>query len=394
MIKSDFLKEQVAAESARIVELRRWFHSHPELGMQEHNTAAKIRAELDALGIANSTIAETGVVAVIEGAAESASPEKTVALRADMDALPVEELNQVDYKSQNSGISHACGHDSHMAALLGAAAVLNRCKDKFSGTVKLFFQPGEELLAGAKKIIEEGGLDGVDSIFGLHLMPDIPCGQLSIDYGARMSSADYFDIDVIGKGGHGGFPHLATDPIMITSSIVQNLQSIVSREVNPQSPAVVSVCKFNAGTKSNIIPDRATLAGTIRTYDETTRDSTAKSVERIAENIAKAHGGTIEYRYSRGTAPTVNHSCSVDLAREVAVELFGENSLADYPPVTGAEDFALYLQRVPGAFIFVGCGNEKEGACYPLHSSRYNIDEDALSIAALMHCSYALKYLE
>lgn len=383
------ITELVKEKSNEIVELRRHFHKHPELGMKEYDTSKKIQEQLKHYGIDFKVVGETAVIATINGS----RPGKTVALRADIDALPVKEETGFDFCSVNDGISHACGHDSHIACLLGAATVLNEISDQIEGTVKLFFQPGEELLAGAKLIIEEGELNSIDAIFGIHMISDIPTGQISIGYGARMSSADYFNIEVIGKGGHGGFPHLAVDPILISSAIITNLQSIVSREIDPQDPAVVSVCKINAGTKANIIPEKANFEGTIRAYSKESREKIPISIERISRNIAKSFGGDIDFKYSVGAPPTVNEDSCVTLARGVASKLFGESCLSDYPPVTGAEDFAFYLERIPGVFIFVGCGNESKGAVHPLHSSKYTIDEDALEIATNMHVSFALDFL-
>ncbi len=383
------IQKLIKQQQENTIQLRRYFHANPELGMEETNTSERIKQELDRIGIPYKTIAKTGVIATIVGGASG----KTVALRADMDALPIQEMNDVDYKSKNDGVCHACGHDTHIASLLGAAAVLNSLKHEIAGTIKLIFQPAEELLKGANLVLEEGGLDDVDGIFGIHLISDIPCGQFSIGYGARMSSADYFKIKIIGEGGHGGFPHLAVDPIMISAAVVTNLQTIVSREVSPQDPVVVSIGKLNAGTKSNIIPAYASLEGTIRAYSQKVREEVPLSVERIAANIAKAHKGSIEYKYIVGAPPTVNEDSCVNVARNAAKSMYGESCLFDYPPVTGAEDFALYLEKMKGVFVFVGCGNPEKDACYPLHSEHYNVDEDALAYASSLYVKFAIDFL-
>ena len=383
------IKELTKKYSQYITDMRREFHMYPEIGWQEVNTSKRIQEELDKMGIPYIPAAKTGIIATIEGKKGG----KTVALRADMDALEVEELNEVDYKSRNKGVSHACGHDGHMAMLLGAAKVLSEIKNELNGTVKLIFQPAEEAMNGAPSIIEDGGLDGVDNIFGIHIIGMFPVGLISVGKGPRMSSADHFFIDVIGKGGHGGMPDQTVDSVVAASAIVMNLQSIASREINPVEPIVISVGKFHAGTRYNVIAGSARLEGTTRCFDHEIGKKLPDIMERIITNTAKSYRAEAKLEYVKGVPPTVNEAKSADRTEKMITNTYGKDVLFQVPPITGAEDFSFYLEKVPGVYIFLGAMNEEKGACQAQHHERFNIDEDALEIGTVLHVQYALDFL-
>ncbi len=383
------IKELAKKYKEYVVDMRREFHKFPEPSWREYGTSEKIKRELDTMGVSYCSIADPGILATIEGAGTG----KTVALRADMDALEVPEANDVDYKSQNEGISHACGHDAHMAMLLGAAKVLQELKNEFSGTVKLIFQPAEEMVTGAKKVIEEDGLDGVDGIFGIHITGLLPIGNICAQDGPRLSSADHFQIEVIGQGGHGGMPDQGVDAIVAASAVVMNLQSIVSRETSPSESVVVSVGVFDSGTRHNVIASKAKLEGTVRLFDNEIGKQMPGMIERIAKSTAQAYRADAELIYTVGVPPMVNDSESVKRAVKTIETIMGVNALFEIPPITGAEDFAFYAEKLPGVFVFLGAMNEEKGACYAQHHENFNIDEDALETGTALNAQYALDFL-
>jgi len=383
------IKDLAKNHSQYVIDMRREFHMHPEIGWEEINTSKRIKEELDKMDIPYMPAAQTGIIATIEGKKGG----KTVALRADMDALEVEELNEVDYRSRNKGVSHACGHDGHMAMLLGAGKVLNEIKNELNGTVKLIFQPAEEALNGAPGIIEDGGLDGVDNIFGIHLLGMLPVGLISVGKGPRLSSADHFFVDVIGKGGHGGMPDQTVDAVVAASAIVMNLQSIASREISPIEPMVISVGKFIAGTRFNVIAGSAKLEGTTRCFNNEIGKNLPEIMERIITNTAKSYRAEAKLEYVKGVPPTINEAKSADRAEKMITNTYGKDVLFELPPVTGAEDFSFYLEKVPGVFIFLGAMNEEEGVSQAQHHERFNIDEAALEIGTVLHVQYALNFL-
>jgi amidohydrolase len=383
------INELVKKHKQYVIDMRREFHRHPELSWQEVKTSGRIRRELDAIGVPYRLVGEPGLVATITGAGQG----KTIALRVDMDALEVTEANDVDYKSQVEGVSHACGHDAHVAMLLGAARVLNDLKDQINGTIKLIFQPAEETLTGAEAIIKNGGLDGVDSVFGIHIIGFLPFGLICAQEGARLSSAAQFEIIVKGKGGHGAAPHQGVDAIVDASAIVMNLQSIVSREIDPTQPAVISIGKFNAGTRNNVIADTAKLEGKILLYDQEYGKQMPGIIERISKSTAQAYPTDAELNYEVGAPPTINDSVCTKRAVEAIRKVAGEEALFEVPPVTGADDFAYYSEKIPGVFVFLGAGNEAKGAIYPQHHEYFNIDEDALETGTALNVQYALDFL-
>jgi len=277
--------------------------------------------------------------------------------------------------------------------LLGAGKILSEIKDELNGTVKLIFQPAEEALNGAPTIIEEGGLDGVDNIFGIHLVAMLPVGLVSVGTGPRLSSADQFFVDVTGKGGHGGMPDQTVDAVVAASAMVMNLQSIASREISPVEPVVVSVGKFNAGTRFNVIAGSAKLEGTTRCFSNEVGEKLPHIMERIIANTAKSYRAEAELEYIKGVPPTINDAKSAERAEKMITNTYGKDVLFEMPPVTGAEDFSFYLERVPGVYIFLGVMNEEKEACQAQHHERFNIDEDALEIGTVLHVQYALDLL-
>lgn len=372
-----------------VIQMRREFHQYPEVSMEEYRTSQRVKEELDKIGITYKSVAGTGVLATIEGK----NPGKTVALRADMDALSVNEETNVEYKSKVSGMMHACGHDGHTAMLLGAAKVLNDVKHDINGTIKLFFQPGEEVAKGAKAMIVDGVLEGVDSVFGMHLWTDLDCGKVSVEEGPRMAAADIFKIKVKGKGGHGSLPHQGIDAVLVSSAIVMNLQSIVSREISPLEPVVVSIGSINSGTRFNVIASDALLEGTARYFNPELKDKIPKIIERIIENTASTYRAEASLEYTYGMPATINNKECSKIAEKSVVDLFGEGGLSSMTKLTGGEDMSEYMNLVPGVIAFVGAKNPKKGADYPHHHGMFNIDEDALEIGTALYAKYALDFL-
>jgi len=379
----------LAKQRDYIINLRREFHSYPEKSWQEHRTSRRIKKELDQMHIEYQEIAGTGVVGIIEGKGEG----QTVALRADMDALEIVEENEVDYKSKKEGIMHACGHDGHTAMLLGTARVLSQLKDKFNGRVKLIFQPAEEMVQGAAKMVEEGVIADVDGIMGIHLWNDIPTGKINIQPGPRMASGDYVKIDFFGKGGHGSLPQQTVDPIVMASAFIQESQSILSRESDPLDPVVFTLGEVKSGTRFNIIPEKAHLEGTLRCFSQQTREQSAEAIERYAEKVAAAYRGNVEVNIEKGTPPTINEKEATAIGRKSANEIVGEDNLTGLEKTTGSEDMAYYLEKVPGFIAFVGAGFSDNNKNYPHHNSHFDLDEESLDIGANLYIKFALDFL-
>ncbi len=365
---------------------RRHLHSHPELSFEEYQTAAYVAAQLKAFGITPTEgIAGTGLVALIEGKNPA---KKTVALRADMDALPILETNEVPYKSQNEGVMHACGHDVHTSSLLSTAKILQQLKDQFEGTVKLIFQPGEERIpGGASLMIKEGVLQNPrpQSIFGQHVQPQIPAGKVGFREGMYMASADEIYVTVKGKGGHGAMPELNVDPVLIASHIIVALQQIVSRHASPKIPTVLSFGKVIAQGATNVIPNEVYLEGTFRTYDEDWRSSAHQKMIKIATGIAEGMGGSCDFDIRRGYPFLQNNPPLTQRAREYAIELLGKENVLDLDLWLAAEDFAYYTQEADACFYRLGTGNIEKGITSSVHTPTFDIDEKALEIGpALM----------
>jgi amidohydrolase len=382
------LEKEIAAMTDQIVSWRRDFHRHPEVAFQEIRTSKVIREFLDSLGLPVRAAAGAGLVAVLEGRPGG----KTIALRADMDALPIQEEGGREYGSLNPGATHACAHDGHMAMLMAAAQILTARKREFDGRVVFLFQPAEEKPpGGAKKMIEDGALEGVDAVFGLHLWQSFPTGKIGVVKGPMMAQSDNFSLVVKGKGGHGAMPHAAVDPILAAAQIVVNCQTIVSRNVDPLKPCVVTFGTVNGGTANNIIPEEVALTGTVRAFDPSVQALAERRLREIAEGTAKAFGASCRFEYKPGYPAVVNDAAMVDFATGVARKVLGEDCLQPFDPIMGGEDFAYYLQKVPGAFLFLGAGDGRE---FPHHHPAFDIDERALPMGVLFMTSLALEFLE
>lgn len=378
-----------------VVADRRYLHQHPELGFQEHNTARFVAERLGTFNLdaVQTGIAQTGVVGTLHG---GKGPGKCVLLRADMDALPITELNDVPYKSENPGTMHACGHDAHTAMLLGAARVLAERRGEFAGTIKFVFQPSEEANGGgALPMIEAGVMENphVDAAFGIHVGSNVPVGKVAVRPGPVNAAADSALVTIRGLGGHAARPQLAIDPIVVGAHCIVALQSLVSREVDPFSPAVITVGTLHAGTVSNVIPEDATFKATIRTTDEQTRQLLAARIPAVCEGIAATFRATAEVEYKFGYPPLVNNDAMAALVREVALEVVGPERLAEAAPGMGAEDMSYFINAAPGAFYRLGVRNEATGKAYGHHHPRFDIDEDALATGVAMHAAVALRFL-
>jgi len=368
----------------QIIAWRRDFHMYPELKYEEERTSRIVEEHLREWGYRIKRVG-TGIIADIgEG-------EKTIALRADMDALPIQEENDVPYKSRVPGKMHACGHDAHTAMLLGAAKIIAEHIEEFNGRVRLVFQPAEEGGNGAVKMIEGGALEGVDAIFGFHVWIGLPSGLIGIREGPFLAGAGVFSGKLIGKGGHGAAPHLSLDPVPALAELILAYQTIVSRNVDPIETGVVSVTSVHAGTAFNVIPETAEFKGTFRFFKHEVGELMRKRMEEITDGIAKAHRLGYELSVDELTPPTVNDKDMADFARRVA-EKYGFR-YGDVPPSMGAEDFAFYLQRVPGAFLALGIKNEEKGIVYPHHHPKFDVDEDVLHIGTAMEVALAREFL-
>ncbi|HET7627262.1 MAG TPA: M20 family metallopeptidase [Bacillales bacterium] len=383
--------ESLETSYDEMVELRRDFHRHPELSFQEVRTPEIIAEYHRNLGLNVRTgVGGRGVVATLKGG----RPGKTVALRADFDALPIKEETGAAYQSETEGVMHACGHDGHTAELLVLAKILCAKQKELTGTIVFIHQFAEELTpGGAKPMIEDGCLDGVDAIFGTHLWSPLETGTIGYRTGNFMANADKFEIEVIGKGGHGGMPHETVDAIVAASRLVSDLQQIVSRQVDPLKSAVVTVGSFHAGNAFNVIAERATVTGTVRTFDEETRTKIESRIKEIAEHICKAAGAECRVLYERGYPAVVNHPEETEVLVEAAKQVVGAKEVVEVDPVMGGEDFAYYLHHVPGTFFFTGARNHELAAVYPHHHPKFNIDEQSMLIAAKTLAAATLRYL-
>ncbi|MGM0549379.1 MAG: M20 family metallopeptidase [Bacillota bacterium] len=375
------------------VSMRREFHMYPEPSLKEERTCSRIIEELENLGLKAKKAAGTGVICEIKGEKNSKT-KKTVALRADMDALELEEKNELEYKSKNEGLMHGCGHDGHSASLLTAAKILNDLKDKFAGTVKLIFQPGEEVAIGAKTMVKEGVVKDVDAILGIHIWNDLESGKISVEAGPRMAAVNQFKIEVKGQGGHGSMPHQGIDPIMAGAAIVMNLQTIVSREFNPMEAAVLSVDIFNSGSKGNVLPDLAHLEGTTRCFSREINQNFEEIISRVAKETAASYRAVAELEYNKLTLPCINEPKITKIAQKAAAKISALDSLVELEKTTGGEDFSFFAAEVPAAFAFVGSRNKTKGADAPHHHPEFNIDEESLKTASSLYAQFALEFLE
>lgn len=386
------IKELAEKYSPDIIKYRRWYHAHPELSGNEKQTRARIRADLEAMGITDITELDNcyGLTAVIHGNGEG----RTVGLRADTDALTVKEETGLPFASEVDGVMHACGHDTHIAMALGAARILNDMKDSFPGSVRMLFQPGEEIAAGARQMIEGGALEGVDALYGAHIWGALDAPLVCVDEGRRMASCHRFTATITGVSAHGSAPHFGIDAITVASSVIGNLQQCVSRMNDPVNPMVLTIGTIHGGDRFNVIPKKVTVEGCVRTFES--GDKIERQMRRIIEDTASAFGAKGELEYEYITAPVSNSDPDLNrIAHDAVVKLYGEEGLGHVPALMGSEDFSWYLDlaRVPGVFGFIGSRNEEKGITSTNHQETYTVDEDVLKRGAGVMAQFAYDYL-
>ena len=378
----DLLSEARRVEP-EIVKNRRAFHQHPELAYQEKATSKLVAEKLESMGIETKRgVGGTGVLGTLKGAKKG----RVVALRADMDGLPVKEMSEVDFRSKADGVMHACGHDTHMAMLLGAARILADNREELCGTVKFLFQPAEENggRGGALPMIEDGVMKDpkVDYVFGLHISNNEQSGEVGVREGPFMAAPDTFKVKIVGKGGHGSAPHQTIDPVYVAAHVILALQGVSARMIDPIRPFVITVGSVHSGTKENIIPDEAFLEGTIRTLDEGTRTRAKRKIDEVAKGVSRSFGARAEVEFEEDAYPvTVNDPRATREAMKVLRKIPGLK-VKEVDPVMGGEDFSRFLQKAPGAFYFLGTNNPAKGCVHPNHSSRFKVDEDVLKLGA------------
>jgi amidohydrolase len=392
-IKSSEIRSSILDLQPQLVEWRRQFHQYPELGFKEQLTADFIAQKLSEWGIEHQTkIAKTGIVATIKSQYEG----KVLAIRADMDALPIQEENEVSYCSQHDGIMHACGHDGHTAIALGIAHYLAHNREKWQGTVKIIFQPAEEGPGGAKPMIEEGVLSNpdVDAIIGLHLWNNLPLGTIGVREGALMAAVECFKCEILGKGGHGAMPHQTVDSIVVGSQIVNSLQTIVARNISPIDSAVVTVGEFHSGTALNVIADTAKISGTVRYFNPELEGFMNERIEAIIAGICQSHGAKYKLDYWQLYPPVINHPRITDLVKSVALEVV-ETPMGVVPEcqTMGGEDMSFFLQKVPGCYFFLGSANPTLNLSYPHHHPRFNFDESVLAMGVEIFARCVEKFM-
>lgn len=379
--------ELAEREHPRVIALRRELHQHPELSYQETRTAARVEAELRAAGVQTSRPTATSVV----GRIRTGRDGPVLVLRADLDALPVQEETGLPYASRHPGVMHACGHDGHAAVLIGVARALASVSEGLAGEVRLVFQHAEEPLpSGAPELIERGVLDGADAVVGQHLWTPLASGTVAVPAGPLMASTDYFEITIVGRGGHAGLPHEVVDPIAVGAQVVSGLQQLATRVAPPTEPLVVAVTAFSAGEHAAVVPDTATLRGTLRTFDESLRRTVARRIEEIARGTAATYGADARTAVQYGSPAVVNDPALAASAQRIVRTWLGEPALAAVDPVLAGEDFAWYQQHVPGVFFLVGAG-PKDRPSYPHHHPRFDIEEQALAVGLRLLLGMALE---
>ena len=410
---SDTIRDLVKRSEEDIIAWRRHFHAHPELGGQEVETSAYLCNLLDSWQIPYRRVQGTrppefsqerreflgtGIIATIRGEAPGAydadgNPAKRIALRADIDALPITERTEEAFASQNEGVMHACGHDCHMAMMLGAVRVLNELRGHLCGEVRVIFQPAEEISIGARDMIAAGALEGVDAIYGAHIWSEVDAGFISCEPGPRMAYTDWFRIDIEGVSAHGSMPHKGVDAIVVAAEIIDSLQVLVSRRTSPFEPVVVTVGEVHGGTARNIMAGSAYLTGTLRTWHTSTREKMIDRIERVAGKTSHAFGADITFSFEEGNPSVVNDPACAEAARKAVCEVLGEQAVGSYEGTLAGEDFAEFLQHVPGVFVFVGTRNPAIGAEYPQHSCYYTVDESVLANGAMVAVQWACDML-
>jgi len=383
--------EEVEKIENKLIEIREYFHKYPELSFHEVQTSRKIAEILQELELdeVNTGIAKTGVVGLLCGKETG----KTFAIRADMDALPIKEENDVPYKSQNDGVMHACGHDTHITMAIGTAMILSKMRDKLKGNVKFIFQPAEEIGQGAKLMVEEGVMEKVDAIIGLHVWSGLDMGTIGIKAGPAMASAYRFEIIVKAKGGHGAMPHLTADPIVASAQIINALQTIASRSINPLKPIVLSICKINGGSAFNIIPSEVRMEGTIRTLDDEVSAKTLERINSIVSGVAQTMGVECEFNCDANFPLLSNDISMTELIKKAGVAVLGNEKVLDMEPSMGSEDFSYFAGKVPGAIFSLGITDKEKGITSPVHRANFDISPKALSIGVAVLSQAALIYL-
>ena len=388
----DNIAQDVAELRDQLVATRRDFHRNPELSFQERRTGEIVASRLEALGWkVRRHVAETGVVGLLEGS----GPGRTVMIRVDIDALPIQEPNDRPYSSLVDGVMHACGHDGHTAVGMAVAELLSRYRDSIKGSIKLVFQPAEEIMSGAIRMIEEGVMKDpvVDRVLSFHLWSGLPVGQVVSQAGAIFSSADEIRITVKGKGGHGGMPHLSVDPILIASHVVTALQTVLSREIAPTQTAVLGFGTIHGGTAFNVVSDQVELSGTVRTLDDSVREFILKRTEEIAAAVARGLRGEAQFQHVRGAPAVVNDGSVARLVSEVAAPVVGEDNVVTILPPQVGDDATFFLKEAPGCYFLVGCSNARRGITASHHNAQFDIDEDALPLATRILTEAALRYV-
>ncbi|WP_283163088.1 M20 family metallopeptidase [Alicyclobacillus mengziensis] len=385
------LQSYVEAVKDDVVKWRRYLHQNPELSFEEVQTSQFVYDTLMTFGGLEVTRpTQTSVLAKLRGN----HPGPVLGIRADMDALPIDEENAFEFVSKTPGKMHACGHDGHTAMLLGTAKILTQFKDQIHGEVRFIFQHAEELFpGGAQQMVDAGVLEGVEAVIGIHLWSPLEIGKIAVRTGPFMAASDAFHISIQGKGGHAAQPHLTIDPIVIAAQVVTNLQHIVSRNFDPIDPLVLSITQFHAGTAHNIIPEKVELAGTVRSFKPGLRDEVPVQMEQIIKGLTEAHGASYEFRYEKGYAAVMNDAAVTEKVRTALVETFGEDVVVEGEQQMGGEDFSAYQQVVPGTFFYVGAGNAEKGIIYPHHHPKFTIDEEALPIGVESFVNIVLKTL-
>jgi amidohydrolase len=389
---SNAVREKIVEMKDWLIETRRTIHMNPELGFEEVETSKLVAGHLEKFGLQLKTgMAKTGVIGLLKGG----MPGKTVAIRADMDALPMEEANQVPYRSKVKGKMHACGHDAHVTILLGVARLFSSMGNQVRGNIKWVFQPAEEGGGGGRVLTEEGVLENpkVDAIFGAHLFPDLKIGRVGIHEREGLAATDRFVIKMIGRGAHGAYPHLSRDPIAAVGHIITQIHTIVSRNISPLESAVITIGKVSGGTAFNIIPDEAEVLGTVRSLNQKVREELKSRMEQVTQGVAKSFGVDSHFDFQYGYPALVNDPEMSRLVAAACGKGIGKENVEFIRPSMGGEDFAYYLEKVPGSFFRLGCRNEEKGIVNPFHSSRFDIDEDVLPFGVEMFARIIDEYL-
>lgn len=375
------VKERMDKYKDRLIEIRRDFHMYPELSFKEYETTKKIKQWLEKLGIEILDMGlETGVVGLLRGKDEG----PTIGLRGDIDALPITEENEVLYRSKNDGVMHACGHDVHTTCVLGAAMILSEMREVLKGNIKFIFQPAEEINQGAKLLVKKGVMEDpkVDAIFGLHNHPDIPTGQVGVKLGGLMAAVDTIKISVKGVGGHGAIPNKTIDPILATGAMIMGLQSIVSRNISPLDSVVVSLGTIHGGTANNVIPEKIEITGTVRSFSKETRKALPELLRRNIEHTVSAFGATAKLDYIFDLPAVVNEKEMYEIGKKAVTNICGRESIVNPIPSMGGEDFAIYMEKAPGCFYWLGVGNKEKNYIYQWHNPKFDTDEDALVLGS------------